>query len=314
MVGAVYEPTSTEWIALLAFLVSAATAAFTFVFAALAFHWRIYYKRRDIYHPPFFIPELYSLLRVLCILLIGVGTWMAWREAARAESGVPEDPEEPDPTQGDFFKSMLFYIIFLGLEGGFGLSFFHIGLSLGWFGFPVLLELGALAMAVTLTVYAWLIWWLPGMLILIGTVFVLYSVIMMALYWLYGAVAFETFYLNPVEGMYENMMMMPQPQELVAMQKQSSGTGGRDSMYPSNTSASRHYISARQPMNRQATATTASAPAPAPVSSEPIAQAPNTVTTMTRLEYNTQVTAASHHVPSPNLVTVKFPMNNDKTE
>lgn len=180
-----YDPSPEEWVGLLLFLGSAAIASFSFVHAAAAFNWQIYFRRTDIYHPPFFIPELYSVLRVCSWVLIGLGVWFGWREGLRSDEVPPVPVGGVIPSEHNFFLLILFFLIFLAVSSAFSFSFFGLGFTLGWMGVPVFFDLGTLATVIVMIIYGWKIWFLSGLLILIGGVFSLYSVIMVFLLWLY---------------------------------------------------------------------------------------------------------------------------------
>lgn len=194
-----FDPSSVEWIALLVFLATSALAAFSFVHSSAAYHWKVFYRRADTYHPSFFIPELYSTLRVLSWLIIGLGVWFGWREGFRSEAIPPAPVSGAIPNINDFFLLMLFYIIFLALSVAFAFSFFGLGLNLGWMGAVLFFEVGTLAMVILLIIYGWKIWFLSGLLILVGGVFVCYSVIVVFLHWLYIPSALENAIADPME-------------------------------------------------------------------------------------------------------------------
>jgi hypothetical protein len=53
--------------------------------------------------------------------------------------------------------------------------FFNVGLQSGWLIFSVITEFITFGCALALTIVLWLVWYVPGLLALIGTVFFAYS-------------------------------------------------------------------------------------------------------------------------------------------
>lgn len=197
--ASIYDPSSEEWIGLLVFLSTSALAAFSFVHSSASYHWKVFYRRSDVYTPPLFIPELYSTLRVLSWLTIGLGVWFGWREGFRSEEIPPVPVSGVIPTTNAFFLLMLFYIIFLGLSTAFAFSFFGLGLNLGWMGVVLFFDLATLASIIVMIIYGWKIWFLSGLLILVGGVYACYSVVMVFLQWLYLPVLLENTIADPFD-------------------------------------------------------------------------------------------------------------------
>lgn len=262
--ASIYNPSSEEWIALLVFLGSSALAAFAFVHSAASYHWKMYFRRADIYHPPFFIPELYSTLRVCAWVLIGLGVWFGWREGFRSEETPPVPVSGDIPTVNDFFLLNLFYLIFLITSVAFAFSFFGLGFNMGWMGAVVFFDVATLAMVILIVIYGWKIWFLSGMLALIGGVYALYSVIMVFLLWLYRPPILENVYVDPFENahaMGEHYLIASKQQPRVDSVSPNTSARG---LYPTSTAvaSARTPSPSKMPTSAPISASTKSIPHP----------------------------------------------------
>jgi hypothetical protein len=179
-----FDPTSVEWLALIVYIFVGSAASYAFVHSAIAFHWEHLYKRRDIYHPPMFWPEVYGLLRLSAGPLLGVGSWFVFREGFRSEMTTPMPVSGVVPDATDFFVFNLIFVILLGLNGLFGLSLFQAGLKLKWLSIPFFNDLLVLGCLVVLVVYGFFISTTAGIILVFPAAFNLYSVIMMLLLWI----------------------------------------------------------------------------------------------------------------------------------
>ena len=182
--GMAFDPTTEEWIALLAFLVSGAIVWASFVLSASAFHWREWYSEARQYRPWFLWGELLGFLYCVAWILIPIGGWLGWREGFRSDSLLLVPSSGNVPSDSDFFWFNLFYIVFWGLSLFGGPAFFTVGLQMKWPGISLLVSLGIVVLAGFTTVWGFFLWWVVGVLILIGAVVIFYGfVICAAIYW-----------------------------------------------------------------------------------------------------------------------------------
>lgn len=264
-----YNPAPEEWIALFVFLGSAAWAAFTFLSSSDAFRWGMYFSRDGMYQPPFFIPELYNALRVGAWVLIGLGVFFGWREGFRSDETPPVPVSGDVPSVNNFFLLILFYLIFLIVSAIFSRAFFGAGMRHGWMGVPLFFDLATLAMAILMIIYGWKIWFLSGLLILIGAVYCLYSVIMVGLLWLYRP--YDLVVTDPLEVMNEQMLSYAQNMNPGRSEQIKSRAFKTDNFYPQHSSST---ITARTPSAKAQmsvqTPTTLVASAPMPVTTTPL--------------------------------------------
>ena len=177
-----FDPTTEEWVALYVFLTTGAIVWVSFVLSASAFHWREWYSRAS-YKPWFLWGELLGFLYCAAWILIPVGGFLAWREGFRSDDPVLVPSSGNTPSDSNFFLFNLFYVLFWGLSVFGGPAFFTVGMQMKWPGLALLVSLGILALAGLTTVWAFLIWWVAGVLIVIGAAVVLYAFIVCAAIW-----------------------------------------------------------------------------------------------------------------------------------
>ena len=132
------------------------------------------------YKPKWLYPEAYAFARYFSTQLLLFGWWLPFREAVRSQLTVSEtDQGVGIPSGSNFFLLNLFFAIVSWLGSSFGYSFFILGVEWGYMIIPFLHEICILGSVVTLTVFAWKIWYVPGILLLVPCLFYLISVYMM---------------------------------------------------------------------------------------------------------------------------------------
>lgn len=212
-----FNPTSLEWLALIALLAVSILSSSLFSSLALGVQWRIIWKKMTAkmrskgnrYFPVGIIPRMfnpyvYGTLRFLMNALIAFSYWWVWRQAYRSEF-TPLYAAAPSGVVdvNYFFISTLFYLIFAASIVTGPLIHFNFGITHGWVWISILAEFVTFAVSVFCTIYFWLIIPLSGILSLIVSVFYLYSVYA---WWCFSKNSvYQGLLTDPVDCLYENI-------------------------------------------------------------------------------------------------------------
>ncbi len=199
-----FNPLVEEWLAIPIFLVTGFLPLISFILSANAIHYRQWFRSPRVYMPYFFHPEVFAWIKILVYLLISIAAFLVWREAFRFTiyPMMINNFSGDEPGETTFLVSMILYTIFWALSIAMGPVFFVIGIQMGWLGVSVLLNIVLLGTAAALTVLFWIVWIVPGIMMLVGTVFIGYALIINILFYMQD-VNLVILMADPVRNMYD---------------------------------------------------------------------------------------------------------------
>jgi len=181
-----YDPDPFQWVALIVLVSTAYASANAFLTYATSFNWQQWWDKKETYKPGVLLPEIYTIFRFLAYLSLAFGVWLILREADFAGFVPPEtDPNAGIPSAYNFRLVMIFYLLFWVFSTSVGASVFTIGLGWGWLSVPIILELFTWVCILVMDIYAFYIWWVPGLLILVALVYSTISVLIFILFAVY---------------------------------------------------------------------------------------------------------------------------------
>lgn len=185
-----YDPSSVEWLALIAVLGVNVVASANMSALAVGAQWRVIWKKLNSRIIPchngpartldivatYFNPYLYAALRFLMNALGAFAFWWVWRQGFRSEfSGLYAKPPSVVIDSDYYFLSGLFYLIFQVAVVVAPLIHFNLGLTHGWLSTSLFFEFLTFASSLLCTIFFWLNIPLAGILSLIVTVYYGYS-------------------------------------------------------------------------------------------------------------------------------------------
>ena len=180
-----YNPSATEWVALVAAFTAVQRVGHSLTDIGIASNWRIYWGHEGWKKPGYVLPEVYAFCRYFCSLIIAIGWWLPWREAYRSQFVVSAtDQGVGTPSNHYFFMLNLSFLILIWLGGNFGYSFFVIGIEGGWMCIAFFHELALFVCVSGVLVYGWLIWMTIWRIMLVPGVFYLISMVIMLQFWM----------------------------------------------------------------------------------------------------------------------------------
>ena len=202
----VLNPQPEEWIAIIVFLVTGFLPPMSLILSAYAHHYREWLAHPQAYRPYWFQPEFFGWIFTLVYLLISIAAFLTWREGFRS-ANIPPGPISGD-TPGDdiYISAMIIYTTFWGLSIAIGPVVFQIGLGWGWLIITFVFGLVLLGCAVALTVLFWTIWLVPGIMMLVGAVGVLYGCYVALMFW-WAPVIYVADIANPFTYVYKEFNM-----------------------------------------------------------------------------------------------------------
>lgn len=202
----VLNPQPEEWVALTAFLVTGFLPVMSLILSAYAHHYRQWLTHTQAYKPYWFQAEFFGFIFTLVYVLISIAAFLAWREGFRSDNAPPGPISGDTPGDDIYISAMIIYTAFWGISLAIGPVFFQMGLQWGWLFLPFVLGLVLLGCAAALTALFWIIWIVPGIMMLVGAVGVLYGCYVVLMFWC-APVRDVADLANPFDYVYKEITM-----------------------------------------------------------------------------------------------------------
>ncbi len=172
------DPTPTEWIALIGFLIFTLipVALFGVYTVAASLHaLRLLHQRSGSrISMPWFNDIFYGCMLFLQAILITVGIWFAWRQGWRVENGKTPDTDS-DFTNTGYFWTLFLYVLYNVFYVFLPWKLFVCGMQRRWFLWAALYHSVVWLLLLTTGIIAFAIYWVPAVLLLIAAFFALYQ-------------------------------------------------------------------------------------------------------------------------------------------
>ena len=179
-----FDPDPDEWAILDVAFITALVPWIIWIASAIGFRWRSWWSQTHLAHPNLIgHPIFFASVFFIVYSLAAVGWWLGWREGHRSDNAPPDPSSGTVPSNTNFFVFNIFYLIFWILSLGSGPMFFGVSLEFKMMAVSCVLVFLIFGCSVILTIFGWMIWFVPGILFLIATIFLLWAFI--AVCWYY---------------------------------------------------------------------------------------------------------------------------------